>query len=73
MSASDWVHLDFNKIVAETDKALLVDLVDADADIWIPLSQISDSDDYREGDKNGTISVSRWFAEKEGLEEASGG
>ena len=67
MGASDWIHLDFVLIVKETDKALLVQLKKPAKEIWIPLSQISDPDDYREGNTNGTISVKEWFATKEGL------
>ena len=64
---SEYVHLDFKTIHKETDKALLVELED-ERRFWIPLSQIADSDDYREGDTDGTISVTTWFAHKEGLE-----
>ena len=62
----DYIHLDFDEIKAETDKALLV-VID-DEEYWIPLSQIADSDDYSKGDCGGTISVSEWWAKKEGLE-----
>ena len=65
MTASGYVHLDFDRIEKETEKALLVEF--GDRQVWIPLSQVADPDDYSEGDQNGTISVREWFAEKEGL------
>lgn len=61
-----WVHLDFEEIVAETEKALLVRLEDGQ-EVWLPLSQISDADDYRQGDEDGTISVTEWIAKQKGL------
>jgi hypothetical protein len=63
---SNWIHLDFETIVRETDKALLVRFEDGE-ESWIPLSQIADSDDYREGDGPGTISVTEWIAEQKDL------
>lgn len=62
-----WVHLDFEEILRETDKALLVRFEDGE-EHWIPLSQIADSDDYSEGDVNGTISITEWIANEKGLE-----
>ena len=67
MSASGFVHLDFEKIVHATDKALLVRFCDGDEDIWIPFSQIADPEDYEKGDENGTISITEWIAEQAGL------
>lgn len=66
MSASNYVHLDVKLIKAETDKALLLVLED-DSEYWVPLSLVADSDDYRKGQKNCTVSVAEWFAKKEGL------
>jgi len=66
MSASSWVHLDVDEVVRETDKALLLRLDDGN-EVWVPLSQIADADNYAEGDRDCCISVSQWFAEKEGL------
>lgn len=67
MSASDWAHLDFDLIVAETDRALLFEFAELAGQIWVPLSVIADPDDYKRGDKNGTVSIKMWFAKKEGL------
>jgi hypothetical protein len=63
----NWVHLDFDLIARETDKALLVKFTDGN-EHWIPLSQIADPRDYAEGDEDGTISVTKWIAEQKGLE-----
>lgn len=67
MSSSNYVHLEVEEILRETDKAFLLRLEDEGQELWVPKSQISDADDYEEGDKNCTVSVSRWFADKEGL------
>jgi hypothetical protein len=63
---SNYVHLDVDEIVAETDKALLLRLQDGE-EVWIPLSQIANSDDYNVGDSNCTVSVTLWIAEQRGL------
>lgn len=67
MGASNYVHVQVERIVKETDKALLC-LIDGE-EIWIPTSQIADSDDYREGDEDCEISVTSWFARKQGWED----
>lgn len=67
MSASNWVHLDFEKIVRETEKALLVEMPDGE-EVWLPLSQIADQDDYHVGDGPGTISITEWLAREKGFE-----
>ncbi len=66
MSSSNYVHLDVDEVVRETDKALLLRLEEGE-EVWVPLSQIADSDQYGAGDRDCTISVTSWFAEKEGL------
>lgn len=63
---SDYVHLDVEKVLKRTDKALLVRLEDGNEQ-WLPLSQVSDEDDYDEGDEDCTISVTLWLAEQRGL------
>jgi hypothetical protein len=67
MSASDYVHLDVLLIKKETDMAFLLVLEDDERELWVPKSQVSNSDDYDEGDTDCTVSVSEWFASKEGL------
>jgi hypothetical protein len=66
VSDSNWVHLDVELIVRETDKALLLRLEDGE-EVWIPLGQIADADSYSAGDTNCTVSVTRWIAEQKGL------
>lgn len=65
-TASDYVHLDVEEIVKETEKAFLL-LLSNGSKHWVPMSVCADSDNYSEGDRNCTVSVRRWFAEKEGL------
>lgn len=67
MSASSWVHVDFTQITAATADALLVAISGGD-EVWIPKSCIADPEDYRKGNKNGSISIREWFAKKIGLE-----
>lgn len=67
MSASNYVHLDVQRILKETDRAFLL-LLDDDEELWVPKSVISDEGDYNEGDANCTISIQQWFADKEGIE-----
>lgn len=66
MGASKWVHLDVSEILRETEKAFLLKL-ESGLEVWVPKSQISDADIYSEGDRDATVSVSEWFAEKENL------
>jgi hypothetical protein len=66
VSASNYVHLEFAKILQAIPKALLV-LFEDGTQHWIPASQVADSDDYDYGDGPGDISVTEWFANKEGL------
>lgn len=67
MSFSQWVHLDVDRIVKITELAMLLRLRDRDSDVWVPISQISEPDDYDENDTDATVSVTEWFATKEGL------
>lgn len=65
MGASDWVHLDVEEVVRETDAAFLLRIDGSDH--WIPKSQISDPEDYSAGDTGCTISVTEWIAKQKGL------
>ncbi len=64
--AQEWVHLDVELIVRETDKAFLLRLEDGREE-WVPFSQISDPGDYSEGDEDCCISVTQWLADQKGL------
>jgi len=63
---SDWIHLDVEEILNGTDKAFLVRLEDGE-EVWLPVSQIADPDDYEVGDTDCTISISAWLAKEKGL------
>lgn len=67
MGAGNYVHFDFEKIVRETDKALLVRF-DGGEEVWVPLSQVADADDYKAGDVDGEISLTEWFVRQQGWE-----
>ncbi len=60
-----WVHLDVDRIKKATDKAFLVE-IDGE-EYWLPVSQVSDPDDYEEGDTDCTMSVTEWIAHEKGL------
>lgn len=66
MSMSNYVHIEVDEIIRETDKAFL--FLIGDDEIWIPKSQVSDADDYEMGDKNCSISVTEFIANEKGLE-----
>lgn len=66
MGFSNWVHLDVDRIVAETDAAFLL-LVD-DEEIWFPKSQIDSPESYEVGDEDCTVSVTEWIARQKGIE-----
>ncbi len=65
MGSGNYVHLDVDEILRETDGAFLLKI--GDEELWVPKSQISDASDYGEGDEDCTVSVTKWFADKEGL------
>lgn len=68
MSASRFVHIHVEKIIQETEKALLCQLDGEDACEWIPFSQIADPDDYQVGDTDVSMAVTEWIAKEKGLE-----
>lgn len=66
MSDGNYVHLEECEIKAVTDKAILIRY--EDRDIWCPKSQVADAEDYKRGMTDRTVSVTEWFAKKEGLD-----
>jgi hypothetical protein len=66
MGASRWVHLEDCKVLRVTAKALLIEY--SDSEFWLPLSQVSEAEQYEEGDEDVTISVTEWIAQQEGIE-----
>ncbi len=64
---SDWVCIDVEEILRETDKALLC-LIDG-KEVWIPLSQIAPEDrDVKVGDTDVGLSITSWIANEKGLQ-----
>jgi len=59
---TDPVELD-GRIETETERAVLFD--DGRQTVWLPLSQISERDDHRDGTV--TLEIPEWLAEREGL------
>jgi hypothetical protein len=66
-SNGNWVHIEVAEVLRETDKAFKVRLEDG-GEYWLPKSQISDADDYNEGDVNATMSITEWIAEQNEIE-----
>lgn len=63
---SDFVEVDFDHCIQETESAVLLQL-DEDNAKWIPRSVIEEGEVPEQGDENSTTFVATWFAEKEGL------
>lgn len=63
---SDTVEFEVERVKVETDLALLVEIEGEEH--WVPKSQVDeDSEVYSKKNGSGTLVVSRWWAEKEGL------
>ena len=65
MGFSRWVHILVEKVVRETEKAFLCQ-IDGE-EHWLPKSQISDPDDYGEGNENCEMSVTEFIAREKGF------
>ena len=63
----EWFHLEYVKVVKITSAAVLFELQSGRQ--WVPISQIAsaDMDGLDEGDRDGSVCISEWFANKEGL------
>jgi hypothetical protein len=66
MTASQYVHVEVDEIIRATDDALLVKL--GEEEVWIPRSQIADDERYEEGDLNCTVSITKWIANRKGID-----
>lgn len=66
MSASRWIHLDNVTVRKKTGLAFLL-VLDDEEEYWIPISQVSDADNYDEGDENVSISITEWIASEKGI------
>jgi len=63
--ADEWVYINVQVIRQETEKAFQVVLENGQI-IWLPKSQISDSEDYEAGDRDVELAITQWIAtEKE--------
>jgi hypothetical protein len=51
---------------AQTDLAILCEGVTED-DVWVPKSQVHDDSEVYKKDTDGTLIVSRWWADQKGL------
>lgn len=60
----EWVDVVVDEVLKETDEAVLL-LIDGD-EVWVPLSRV-DGVPPEVGAVNVTVSVKKWFAEKENL------
>ena len=66
LDMSDDVSIKDVSCIRETEKAILV-LIEGD-ERWIPKSQITDdSEVYDKEHGDGTLVITKWFADKEGL------
>ncbi|TWT58961.1 hypothetical protein KOR42_23480 [Thalassoglobus neptunius] len=61
-----WVEIEVVEVIRMTDAAMLVEDENGE-EVWIPYSQIQDSDSVSEGDCNVTLTVTRWIAEEKDL------
>ena len=52
--------------IAETEKAILVEINEWGEEDWVPKSQIHDDSEVYEKDTSGTLIVSGWFAREKG-------
>jgi len=61
-----WVHVNVDRIIRETEKALMVE-IDGE-EFWIPLSQIDEGGFYYfPGDVDRSIRITEWIAKEKGL------
>lgn len=67
MSSSNWIHIQVEEIIKVTERAFLCQV--GEDQHWIPMSQINTPDDYVEGDKDITLSITEYIAKQLGLEE----
>lgn len=55
------------EIQRETEKAFLVVLEEGDEGIWLPKNQITDPDQFSEGECEVEMSITEWIAEQKGI------
>ena len=52
--------------VKESDKAVLVQIIEMEKEVWVPKSQIHDDSEVWKADQSGDLVVTNWYAEKQG-------
>lgn len=62
-----WVHLNVEEVLKETESAFLLVLEDWEGEFWVPKSHVANPEDYEQGDKDCTISVTEWIANLKGI------
>lgn len=50
----------------ESDKALLVQIIEMEKEVWVPKSQIHDDSEVWKSDQSGNLVVTNWYADKQG-------
>ena len=61
-------YIEFDvRIVAQTDKAVLVFFKETEEELWVPWSVTEDNDEDFKNEYEGKIYIGEWWAEKEGL------
>jgi len=68
-NSSEWCHFDVTEIEATSKKAIRMILKSNGRGYWVPRKLVSDGDDFDKGDKDCTVSVKRFFCEKEGFDQ----
>jgi len=53
--------------IADTDEAVLVEIPDADEEVWLPKSQIDDDSEVYKKGTDGRLIIPEWLAVKKGL------
>jgi hypothetical protein len=55
------------EIVKSTGKAILVESPNLEEPLWIPNSQVHDDSEIWKQGETGTLTITEWWANKEGL------
>jgi hypothetical protein len=69
MGDTNYVYVEVEEVLAESDKAVLC-LIDGE-EVWIPFSQIAseDRDGIKKGDKDVGVSITEWIAREKRIGE----
>ena len=64
----EYIEFENVKIVAQTDKAALLEQLDGEFKEWIPWSMISDDSDIGKTGEVGTVYLTKWICDKKEIE-----